>query len=203
MSTDEIVDPTIAPSDQVKRFLLHVGVPVACVVGIIAIIAGFGWHSYRTVRTGALALTHELLVSQQDYIAKEVNSFLAPASAGSVVARDMLEHGAPAVEQKIFMGYSSTMMRNVPQIQSFYIADGDGNFSTLEHGENDQQVALTTLVRQPDKPPVFTHELRDANGKVLKQWQTPAGSYDPRGHAWFADTVKAGQLHWTHPTLWK
>ncbi|MGY6769917.1 adenylate/guanylate cyclase domain-containing protein [Komagataeibacter xylinus] len=201
MSTDEIVDPTIAPSDQVKRFLLHVGVPVGCVVGIIAIIAGFGWHSYRTVRTGALALTHELLVSQQDYIAKEVNSFLAPASSGSVVARDMLEHGAPAVEQKIFMGYSSTMLRNVPQIQSFYIADGDGNFSTLEHGENEQEVALTTLVREANKPSVFTHELRDANGKVLRQWQTPGGSYDPRGHAWFADTVKAGQLHWTHPYI--
>ncbi len=121
MSTDEIVDPTIAPSDQFRRFLFHIGIPVAGVVSVIAIIAGVGWHSYQTARTGALALTHDLLVSQQDYIAKEVSSFLMPASAGAIVARDMLEHGAANVEQKIFNGYSSTMLRNVPQIQSFYL----------------------------------------------------------------------------------
>lgn len=138
MSTDEIVDPTIAPSDQFRRFLFHIGIPVAGVVSVIAIIAGVGWHSYQTARTGALALTHDLLVSQQDYIAKEVSSFLMPASAGAIVARDMLEHGAANVEQKIFNGYSSTMLRNVPQIQSFYLADSDGNFSTLERGANNQ-----------------------------------------------------------------
>ncbi|MFT8710951.1 adenylate/guanylate cyclase domain-containing protein [Komagataeibacter rhaeticus] len=199
MSTDEIVDPTIAPSDQVRRFLFHIGIPVAAVVSTIGIIAAVGWHSYRTVRTGALTLTHDLLVSQQDYIAKEVSSFLMPASAGAIVARDMLEHGAPEVEQKIFTAYSSTMLRNVQQIQSFYIADSDGNFSTLEHGDNSQDVAITTLHDQDTPKAGFTHELRDPTGKVLKKWETPAGTYDPRGHAWFADTVKAGQLAWTHP----
>lgn len=201
MSTDEIVDPKIAPSDQFRRFLYHIGIPVAAVVTVIAVIAGVGWHSYQTVRTGALTLTHDLLVSQQDYIGKEVSSFLMPASAGAIVARDMLEHGAPAVEQKIFTGYSSTMMRNVPQIQSFYIADSDGNFSTLEHGEQPGQTALTTLHDVGTPKATFTHELRDDNGKLLKQWQTPAGAYDPRGHAWFTDAVKAGQEVWTPPYL--
>ncbi|GBQ59763.1 adenylate/guanylate cyclase domain-containing protein [Komagataeibacter swingsii] len=201
MSTDEIVDPTIAPSDQFRRFLFHIGIPVAGVVSVIAVIAGVGWHSYRTVRTGALSLTHDLLVSQQDYIAKEVSSFLMPASAGAIVARDMLEHGAPEVEQKIFNGYSSTMMRNVPQIQSFYIADSDGNFSTLEHGEQPGQTALTTLHDVGTPKATFTHELRDGNGKLLRQWQTPAGTYDPRGHDWFTDAVKSGQEIWTHPYI--
>ncbi|GAN98289.1 MULTISPECIES: adenylate/guanylate cyclase domain-containing protein [Komagataeibacter] len=201
MATDEIVDPTIAPSDQFRRFLFHIGIPVAGVVSVIAVIAGVGWHSYRTVRTGALTLTHDLLVSQQDYVAKEVSSFLMPASAGAIVARDMLEHGAPEVEQKIFTGYSSTMMRNVPQIQSFYIADSDGNFSTLEHGEKQGETALTTLHGVGTPQAIFTHELRDDNGKLLKQWQTPAGTYDPRGHGWFADTVKAGQEFWTRPYM--
>lgn len=199
MSTDEIVDPTIAPSDQFRRFLLHIGIPVAGVVSVIAIIAGVGWHSYQTARTGALALTHDLLVSQQDYIAKEVSSFLMPASAGAIVARDMLEHGAPSVEQKIFNGYSSTMLRNVPQIQSFYLADGDGSFSELERGGNNQGISVTTLQNRGTDKATFAHELRDGNDKVVKQWQTPAGNYDPRGHSWFADTVKAGQEFWTHP----
>jgi len=201
LATDEIVDPTIAPSDQFRRFLFHIGIPVAGVVSVIAVIAGVGWHSYRTVRTGALTLTHDLLVSQQDYVAKEVSSFLMPASAGAIVARDMLEHGAPEVEQKIFTGYSSTMMRNVPQIQSFYIADSDGNFSTLEHGEKQGETALTTLHGVGTPQASFSHELRDDNGKLLKQWQTPAGTYDPRGHGWFADTVKAGQEFWTRPYM--
>ena len=201
MSTDEIVDPTIAPSDQFRRFLLHIGIPVAGVVSVIAVIAGVGWHSYRTVRTGALALTHDLLVSQQDYIAKEVSSFLMPASAGAIVARDMLEHGAPAVEQKIFNAYSSTMLRNVPQIQSFYLADSDGNFSELERGPDGQGVAVTTLQNPGTDNSVFAHEQRDAQGKTVRQWQTPSKQYDPRGHGWFTDTIKAGREYWTHPYL--
>ncbi|CUW46782.1 GAF domain-containing protein [Novacetimonas hansenii] len=201
MSPDEIVDPSVAPSDQFRRFVTHVGIPVAGVLMVIAVIAGVGWHSYRTVRNGALSLTHSLLLSQQEYVGNEVNNFLAPASAGAVIARDMLMHGNPTVEDKIFYGYSSSMLRNVPQIQSYYLADSDGNFSLVQRGPDNKGLEQISLQNKGTPDATFVHHIFDDNGKLVSEQKTKANGYDPRLHVWYQQAVKAGKMVWTPPYI--
>ncbi|MBB2203002.1 adenylate/guanylate cyclase domain-containing protein [Gluconacetobacter tumulisoli] len=200
MATDEIVDPAAARSDQVRRFLLHVGVPVLGVVLVIAVIVGIGLHSYRMIRNGALGLTHDLLTSQQNYIAQEVGDYLGPASAGTVIARDMLEHGPEAAVQKIFNSYGGSMLRHVPQIHSFYLADNDGHFNLIERDPAGKGLETTELSGL-GAGAQFAHQFFDAQSKPLRTESNPAANYDPRTRPWYTGATQSGQLFWTAPYL--
>ncbi|ACI53113.1 adenylate/guanylate cyclase [Gluconacetobacter diazotrophicus PA1 5] len=200
MPADEIVDPADAHSDQVRRFLLHVGVPVLGVMLVVAVIGGIGLHSYRSIRSGALALTHDLLVSQQNYIAQEVGEYLSPASAGTVIARDMLEHGAQAAIQKIFNSYGGSMLRHVPQIHSFYLADADGHFNLIERDPAGHGLETTYLTGE-GAGSQFAHQFFDAKSQPLRTESNPAAGYDPRTRPWYTGAAQSGKLYWSAPYL--
>jgi adenylate cyclase len=200
LAADEIVDPAVAHSDQVRRFLLHVGVPVLGVVLVIAVIGGIGLHSYRSIRAGALALTHDLLVSQQNYIAQEVGDYLSPATTGPVIARDMLERGPPAAIGKIFASYGGSMLRHVPQIHSFYLADADGHFDLIERDPKGKGLEVTHLTGE-GAGSQFDHQFLDAQNQPLRTESNPADGYDPRARSWYTGAVESGQLSWSAPYL--
>ncbi|MFT8645757.1 adenylate/guanylate cyclase domain-containing protein [Gluconacetobacter sp.] len=200
MNADEIVDPADARSDQVRRFLLHVGVPIFGVVLVVAVIAGIGLHSYRSIRSGALALTHDLLVSEQNYIAQEVGDYLGPATAGTVIARDMLEHGSQAAIIKIFNSYGGSMLRHVPQVHSFYLADSDGHFDLIERDPKGKGLETTQLTGE-GAGAQFVHQFRDEKGNLLRTESNPTGNFDPRTREWFRGTAESGKLYWSAPYL--
>ncbi|WP_323990893.1 adenylate/guanylate cyclase domain-containing protein [Nguyenibacter sp. L1] len=200
MSADEIVDPADARSDQMRRVLLQVGVPILGVALVIAVIAAIGVHSYRVIRDGALSLTHDLLVSQQNYIAQEVGDYLSPASAGTVIARDLLEHGAQDVTGRIFNSYGGSMLRHVPQIHSFYLADADGHFALVERDPKGQGLETTELTGL-GAGAQFVHQFRDAQDRPLRTESNPTGGFDPRTRPWYRGAVRSGQLYWSDPYL--
>lgn len=200
MTADEIVDPAEAHSDQVRRFLLHVGVPIFGVVLVVAVIAGIGLHSYRSIRSGALALTHDLLISQQNYIAQEVGDYLGPATAGTVIARDMLEHGSQAATIKIFNSYGGSILRHVPQVHSFYLADSQGHFDLIERDPQGKGLETTQLTGE-GAGTQFVHQFQDAKGAPLRSESNPSNNYDPRIREWFRGATETGKLYWSAPYL--
>lgn len=201
MSSDEIVDPTLQHDVSVRRVLLHLVLPLlALVLGIVAVIV-IGLHSYRTTRAGVESLTHDLLGAVQHYIAQEVSDYIMPASAGNVIASGMIEHVPPAVQDKVFYSYGGAMLRSVPQLQSFYLADDSGRFTLItRHGKDGKEQERTTL-QVKDGHQVFHHDYYTIDGTKTGEADDDAKDYDPRKRAWYQNTNGTNQIKWTQPYL--
>ncbi|KXV56246.1 histidine kinase [Acetobacter tropicalis] len=201
MSSDEIVDPTLQHDVSVRRVLLHLVLPLlALVLGIVAVIV-IGVHSYRTTRAGVESLTHELLGAVQHYIAQEVSDYIMPASAGNVIASGMIEHVPPAVQDKVFYSYGGAMLRSVPQLQSFYLADDAGRFVLItRHGKDGKEQERTTLQVKGGRK-VFHHDYYTIEGVKTGEADDDAKDYDPRTRPWYQNTAGSNEIKWTQPYL--
>ena len=72
LSAAEIVDPTQSPASDRRRIFQILG-PFVGVLLVIAAITGISLHNYQTTRRGAIALSNDLLRSQQRYVTQEVS----------------------------------------------------------------------------------------------------------------------------------
>lgn len=204
MSSDEIVDPTAQNEVSLRRKIIQVGGPFAGVILILATIAGIGWHTYQETRQGVLKLTHQLLTSVQRYVVQDVTGYLGAATLGATFARDFISHTPDAYVKGAFYAYGGTMLRLVPQIQSYYLSDQNGNFLLIERGPQDQKTLEYTELRKNVPGGVFHHDFRDDKRHLVSSSDTPSRDYDPRIRPWYTDALKTQKdgMAWSPPTIY-
>lgn len=201
MAANEIIDPTEQNQVSLRHKFLQIGVPILGVLLILVTIGGIGLHSYRTTRAGVLKLTRDLLVSVQRYVVQDVSGYLGGATVGSSFAQDFIGHAPENVASRAFNAYGASMLRLVPQIQSFYLAGEDGSFLLVERDPHGKGLEYTQI-RTNGPSPVFHHDFYDENGKLLRSEENPTDGYDPRTRAWYKATQASSSLAWTPPTIY-
>jgi len=204
LPSDEIVDPSRIRGIRRRHVLIRVGGPILGVLSVVVAIAALGLHSYQATRAGAVSLSRDLLEVQRRYVTQEVTDYLAPASAGATVARDLLQASDTGAEPGTFLAYSASMMTHVPQVASFYLADTNGVFWLNERNREGPGLEHTHLEMDTGKP-VFRHWFYGEDGAFLKTTVAPATGFDPRQEVWFkgalawAEKAGDGQLYWSRP----
>ncbi|MFT8720420.1 cache domain-containing protein, partial [Acetobacter sp.] len=202
MVAKEIVDPMEQNDVSLRQKFMQVVVPVATVGLILIAITGIGWHSYRTTRAGVLKLTHTLLMSVQRYVVQDVTSYLGAATVGGSFAQDFISHAPPSVAANAFYAYGSTMLRLVPQIQSYYLGDQNGGFYLVERSPDGSGLERTKLITKNNQL-IFHHDFYDKQGKLIRSDENTADNYDPRTRPWFQNAVQAKGFSWTAPTIYQ
>ncbi|MBV1836361.1 cache domain-containing protein [Acetobacter estunensis] len=201
MAANEIVDPTEQNDASLRQKLLQVVVPVLGVLLILVAIGGIGLHTYRTTRTGVLQLTHRLLQSVQRYVVQDVTAYMGAATLGGSFAQDFISHAPAAFTQGAFYSYGATMLRLVPQIQSYYLGDANGNFLLVERDPTGKGLEYTQL-KTVNGHKIFHHDFRGADGKIIRSEENDAENYDPRTRPWYANTIEKKSFAWTSPTIY-
>lgn len=199
MLAGEIINPTQEPDHRLRRLFLRVGVPVLAVILVVIVVVGISIRSYNATRNGILRLTQVILNSEQSRISQEVANYLRPATSDSILAIDMLSHIPIEYKRGMFYSYAMSSLRQVKQIQSFHIANDNGEFALVDRS-NMQKDRVEIITLQPDnKGGQFLRESRTTQGKKLDQGLSPANAYDPRKREWYKNAVAAGELTWSAP----
>ncbi|AQS84726.1 MAG: cache domain-containing protein [Acetobacter aceti] len=201
MIANEIVDPTEQKDVSLRQKFIQVVVPIATVLLILLAIGGIGWHNYRTTRAGVLKLTHELLQSVQRYVVQDVTGYMGAATLGGSFAQDFISHAPVAVTRNAFYSYGATMLRLVPQIQSYYMGDQNGEFLLVERAPQGKGLEYTDL-RVVDGKAIFHHDFYDEKGKKIRSEENPSDNYDPRVRPWYQGAVEKKGFAWTPPTIY-
>ncbi|MDF7674833.1 adenylate/guanylate cyclase domain-containing protein [Acetobacteraceae bacterium ESL0709] len=183
---------------QIAQFLI----PIFGVILVIGAIIVVSLHNFRTTRDGAIELSRSLLLSDQRYITQEVTNYLSPARSSSVVARDMLNSDNIDRNVTNFVLLGRSILKNVPQVSHFYLADDEGHFWFVgKSGENYEETTYEVQNGQP----VFMRKTTDGEGRVLKTDAIKSGVYDPRVHSWYQgaisrkDKPNRKKLFWRDP----
>lgn len=201
MSAAEVVDPAQSPASNRRRIFQILG-PLFGVALVIAAITGSSLHNYRSTRRGAIALSNDLLRSQQRYVTQEVNDYLAPATIGALIAQDMFREPLTNATPDTFMLYGRSMLAHTPQVDSFYLANDQGQFWMVTgHGANGYE---QTHFQKDDGHEVYHHTYTDGSGVRTGEAANPADGYNVVARPWFAKAVKyendlGHQLYWTDP----
>ena len=201
MPSVEIVDPASSPENS-RRQLFQILGPIIGVLLVIATISLVSIHNYRITRQGAISLSNDLLTSQQRYVTQEVNEYLAPASGSAVIAQDMLRSPVSDATPETFMLYGRSMLAHVPQVDSFYLANDQGQFwMVTRRGDHYEE---THLHKDPAGAQSYQHMIVNRDGKLLFTDADHATDYDPRVRPWYMGAVKRAKqggndLYWTDP----
>ena len=195
-----MVAPTIKNATSSRRVLLHLVLPCGRTIVAGVAIAWVGYTSYRTTQVGVSRLTHELLEAVQLNIGQEVSDYIMPAVTGNQVASGMIAHAPVQVQDKVFYAYASTVLREAPQIQSFYLAGEQGSFMLVTRSTQKGLLDRVRLVTTGTSH-VFHHELYDEHDTKVKAWDADAKDYDPRTRPWYTNTDGASGIKWTQPFL--
>ncbi len=178
---------------------MRVGGPVLGVALVVLSILGISLYSYRANRAGALVLSEAVLEGLQARIAAEVSSYLSPATQAALIARDMTARNAIADGQTAIEGFAASMLSQVPNLEGFYVADGDGDFTMVRRdpaGGTDTKL----IVNRPDARQVSSVHLDDAGG-VVSRAIDPADDFDPRERVWYQGALKTDGVYWSSPYI--
>ncbi len=199
MAIDEIIDISGTRHKRRRQLLQRVGGPVLGVTLVVLSILGISLYSYNANRAGALVLSDALLDGLQARIAGEVSSYLSPATQAALIARDMTARNAIADGQAAIEGFAASMLNQVPNLEGFYVADGDGDFTMVRRdpaGGTDTKV----IVNRPDARQVSSVHL-DAAGKIVSRATDPADDFDPRTRVWYQGALKTDGVYWSSPYI--
>ncbi|QNT78342.1 adenylate/guanylate cyclase domain-containing protein [Entomobacter blattae] len=199
MASEELVDPTGEESHPFRRFMIQIAIPIIGVILVVLVIVGVSLHSYNSTREGVLRLSHTILLNQQQRVSKEVADFLEPASTAAFILDDMIHHSPIRYERGLFEIYTTSLLRKIPQFQSFYLADEDGNFAMVEH-MSEGRLRRTLLQRDPTTHKmVFYRRIYNQDGVLIGQSSDPSNGYDPRTRPWYKNAGKDGMIQWYKP----
>lgn len=199
MAIDEIVDISGRKVRRRRQFLLRVGGPVLGVVLVILSILGISLYSYQANRAGALVLSEAVLDALQARIAREVSSYLNPATQAALIARDMVARNAISDGQAAIEGFAASMLNQVSNLEGFYVANGDGDFTMVRRdpaGGTDTKLILN----RPDARQVSSVHL-DAAGQLVDRTTNPQDDFDPRQRVWYQGALKTEDVYWSAPYI--
>ncbi|WP_051537298.1 cache domain-containing protein [Asaia prunellae] len=198
MPVSEIIDPADPEAETRRRRLLELVGPILGVVLVIIAIVALTLHSYHKTRGGVIALSQDLLREEQKNITREVSDYLAPASATAIVARDLLTDPVTDEPPRVFLAYGASMLRNVSQVESFYLADDRGSFWFIDRAPKDISDGMEWVHLLRDQR-IFRHWYYDKQGKLVRTSDTHGIDYDPRQRAWYKGAFERPDLNWSDP----
>ncbi len=199
MALDEIIDIDGTRVKRRRQLLLRVGGPVLGVALVVLSILGISLYSYRANRAGALVLSEAVLSGLQARIAGEVSSYLGPATQAALIARDMTARNAIADGQSAIEGFAASMLNQVPNLEGFYVATGNGDFTMVRRdpaGGTDTKL----IVNSPDARQVSSVHLNEA-GQVVSRTADPGDDFDPRERVWYQGALKTDGVYWSSPYI--
>ena len=208
MAIDEIVDISRTRVTRRRQFLLRVGVPLLGVTLVILSILGISLYSYRATRAGALTLSKAVLTELQARIASEVNGYLSPATQAALIARDMVARNAIPDGRTAIEGFAASMLNQVPHLEGFYAANGEGNFIMVRRdprGGTDTKLIInippgTTGAKTAGTRLVSSVHL-DAAGRPVDQALDPQDDFDPRKRSWYEGALRTNGVFWSSPYI--
>lgn len=201
MPTDEIINPAVNMRGRRWQIFQLVG-PILGVLLVIGSIMLVTLHTYHTMREGAMSLSRDLLKSQQRYITGEVSRYLSPASGIALTASDLLKTDDISRNAAAFMALGRSALGNMPQVDSFFLADDRGHFWMSARRGNAYEE--TTLCHE-EGAPYYCHKITDRDGRFLSADSFSAEGYDPRQRLWYKGAVARehesldNRLYWTDP----
>ncbi|WP_172822923.1 cache domain-containing protein [Granulibacter bethesdensis] len=198
----EVIDPTGQQQERTRRKLRRVLLPTIGITLVLGSMFAIGYHSYVLVRNNTLKLSSELLNATQNYIAQEVTTYLSPAQLGSRLVQDLLQHGALDNDGKLFNFYAGGMLRQVPQIQAFYLANSDGDFALVQRdGNGGTEIVLVST--GPDGVRLRSIIRNNANGELVSRETPSPDPYDPRTSNYYQQPIRTKQPYWSPPYIFK
>ncbi len=198
LPVSEIIDPADPEAELRKRRLIELVAPILGVILVIVVIVAVTLHSYHKTRGGVIALSQDLLREEQKNITQEVSDYLAPAPATAIVARDLLTDPVTDAPPQVFLAYGASMLRNVRQVESFYLADDQGSFWFIDRAPADISDGMEWVHLIRDKN-VFRHWYYDKSGRLVRTVDTPGKNYDPRTRPWYKGAFEHPDLNWSDP----
>ncbi|MFZ0240922.1 MAG: adenylate/guanylate cyclase domain-containing protein [Desulfobacterales bacterium] len=195
---EEIID-IISPDfrrGHFKRRFLRVVVPIAFVVLMMAAILGIALYSYTNNRRDALALSEDALRSLDRRIATEVRSFLAPASDLVKIVDSVLAAASSGADRGALADPLATqMLKNIPQLAIFSLADTGGNYMMLKKMPDGS--IHTKIIERGEAGITVTWIHRDTEGREIGREYPADDTYDPRMRPWYIGAVGTPGVFWT------
>jgi len=199
LARDEIIDISGTRVKRRRQLLRRVGGPVLGVALVVLSILGISLYSYQANRAGALALSETVLDGLQARIAAEVSSYLNPATQAALIARDMTARNAVADGQAAIEGFAASMLNQVPNLEGFYVADGNGDFTMVRRDPADG-TDTKLIVNRPDAREVSSVHL-DHAGAVVSRATAPGDDFDPRTRVWYQGALATDGVYWSSPYI--
>jgi len=199
LAIDEIVDVSGSRVRRRRQLLVRVGVPVLGVALVILSILGIALYGYEANRADALAQSERLLNGLQARIEREVASYLGPATQAALVAREMVARNAISNSQVAIEGFAASMLSQVPNLESFYAANGNGDFTMVRRdpaGGTDTKL----VVNAPGARQVSATHL-DAAGHLVDRTVDVSDNFDPRTRVWYQGALKTDGVYWSSPYI--
>src|SRR5438477_317400 len=198
VTSNPVVDIGVDPLDERRRrrrALLRIGIPLGGVALMIATILFIAFYADRANRDGALGLSNDLLVTLEQRIGIEVSAYLEPAARVVRILRDTLHDGALGDRLPLVETFSSSLLREIPQIANLNFADEDGNF-VLVRGGHDDGIDVKLVENAPGpRRVIWIH--RNTAGDEIGREEDPTDAYDPRTRPWYVGALANDQLFWT------
>lgn len=198
MSAETIVD--IAAATQFnrsswRRRFVRVIVPIGAVLIMLAAIVAIALYTYQNNRRDVLALSDDVLQSLNRRIATEVRSYLSPASQIAMLASNILAVHGLEDKRELAEPFAIHVLRNNPQLSSFFFADTDGDFLMLKK-EPDGSVH-TKLIERDEETTRSQWIRRDTDGNIIDIEALSDDPFDPRVRPWYRGALENSGLHWS------
>ena len=174
---------------------LRIGIPILGVVLVVVAIFGIAAFSHYANRRGVLALSDDLLATQDAQIAQRVAAFVDPCERALRILRDVVANTPATGRRAVAERFAMSTLRELPQIASLYAGDGEGNFLMVRrHGDGGFETKQ--VVNEAGHHQVVFVE-RNAGFDEIERHEDPTDTFDPRTRPWYADALKGGDVFWT------
>jgi adenylate cyclase len=194
----QVVDISVDPLDQRRRrrrAWLRIGLPVAGVALMIVTIVGIALYSYRANRSGALALSNDLLATLEERVTITLSHYLDPAVRAMRIARATVPDGTNPARLPLIDALATSLLREVTQIDDVGFGDSDGNYVMVRRGANGG--ADVKVVHNMPRPRRVTWIHRDAAGAEIGREDDPHDDFDPRTRPWYNGALGSNDVSWT------
>jgi adenylate cyclase len=192
---DITTDPLAARRER-RRTVRRIGVPVLGVVLVIAVILVIALQANRANRRGALALSDDVLTALGGRVADQVTNYFGIPTRQLTVAEDLAGSAPPGPQRRMLVEtFSMGVLREVPQIADFIIADADGNFMMVRRNEDGG--IDTKLIQNAPAPRQVAWIRRNAAGDDVGHDEDPTDTFDPRTRPWYAGALSTNGVFWS------
>lgn len=202
MSSNYLVDIGEDPLDKRRRrrnVMRRVSAPIIGVVLLGATLLGVALYNYEANRSGVLNLSNEVLEELQSRISLEVESYLEPAYRATMLVREMAKYGSFETQYQTTERLAASMLRRIPQVDSFNFADSNGNFMMVRRGKSGG--IDTKLIRNAPGSREVIWIRRDTDGNEIARETDAKDTYDPRSRPWYTGAVNTSGVYWTDPYI--
>ncbi|HEV2548282.1 MAG TPA: cache domain-containing protein [Stellaceae bacterium] len=194
-----VVDISVDPLDQRRRrrrAWLRIGFPVAGVALMIATILAIALYSYRANRSGALALSNDLLATLEERVTVTLSHYLDPAVRAVRIARATVPDGTNPARLPLIDALASSLLREVTQIDDVGFGDSDGNYVMVRRSANGG--TDVKVVHNMPRPRRVTWIHHDAAGEEIGREDDPHDDFDPRTRPWYSGALGKDDVAWTN-----